>query len=147
MRRAPHLAAFSLLEVMCAVLILGLGVAGMTHGVATALRSSKEAELQTRAALMAAGRIETLRAEGFLTEGELEGSGTQDLASYQWLESIYETDLEGLYEVVVSVRHTESGKPLYELRTLLFDSPLLSSTNATEESASSRNGGRTGGYE
>ena len=52
-------AAFSLLEVMCAVLILGLGGAGMTHGVATALRSSKEAELQTQAALMAAGFSET----------------------------------------------------------------------------------------
>jgi len=133
-------AAFSLLEVMCAVLILGLGVAGMTHGVVTALRSSKEAELQTQAALMAAGRIDTLRAEGFLLEGELEGTGTQDLAKYRWLESIDETDLEGLYEVTVTVRHAQSDILIYDLRTLLFDPPLLTTSNATEasESASGR---------
>ena len=48
-------AGFSLIEVMCAVLILGIGIAGLTQGITTALASSKEAEVQTAAALLAAG--------------------------------------------------------------------------------------------
>jgi hypothetical protein len=82
---------------------------------------------------MAAGRIETLRAEGFLVEGELEGTGEQDLAPYQWTESISETDIEGLYEVIVTVRHSKSEQPIYELSTLLFDPPLAS-TEPTQSS-------------
>jgi len=55
---------FSLIEVMCAVAILGVALVGLTQGITTALGSNKESELQTTAALLAAGRIETLRAEG-----------------------------------------------------------------------------------
>ena len=44
---------FSLVEVMCAILILGIALAGLTEGVTTALTSSKESELQTTAALLA----------------------------------------------------------------------------------------------
>lgn len=127
MNTAPQRAGFSLLEVMCAVFILGVAVAGMAHGIATALRSSQEAELETRSALLAAGRIETLRAEGLLIEGESTGSGDQDLAAYRWTETIDETDIEGLYQVVVTVRHSESERFVYELRTLLFDPPLQES--------------------
>ena len=50
---------FSLVEVMCAILILGIALAGLTQGVTTALTSSKESELQTTAALFAAGLVET----------------------------------------------------------------------------------------
>src|SRR5882762_5584731 len=54
---------FSLVEVMCAILILGIGLVGLTQGITAALQSSKESELQTTAALLAAGQIETLRAD------------------------------------------------------------------------------------
>ena len=66
-------AGFSLVEVMCAILILGISLVGLTQGITAALRSSKESELQTTAALIAAGQIETLRAEGFVIDGETEG--------------------------------------------------------------------------
>ena len=46
---------FSLVEVMVAVLILGVALAGLTEGITTALSSNKESELQTTAALIAAG--------------------------------------------------------------------------------------------
>ena len=57
-----HNAGFSLVEVMVAILILGIALVGLTQGITTALSSSKESELQTVAALFAAGQIETLRA-------------------------------------------------------------------------------------
>src|SRR5437764_3964025 len=89
---------FSIIEVMCAILILGIGLVGLTEGIGTALRSSKEAELQTTAALLAAGQIETLRADGFLVEGETEGDGEQGLSLYHWKQSVTTTIIDGLYD-------------------------------------------------
>lgn len=136
--------AFSLVEVLCAILILGVGVAGMTHGVASALRGSQDAELQTQAVLLAAGRLEALRAEGFLVEGETEGTGLGALADYRWRESIRVANLEGLYEVSVAVRHGDRDTVLYELKTLLFDPPVASESPADGRQARDRQPQRRG---
>lgn len=133
MKTHQEVAGFSLVEVLCAILILGVGVAGMTQGVASALRSSKESELQTQAVLLAAGRLEVLRAEGWYVEGETEGAGPGALADFRWHESIQAADLEGLYEVSVTVRHGERETPLYELRTLLFDPPAMTESESDAE--------------
>src|SRR5689334_18046772 len=65
--------AFSLIEILCAVLILAVALTGMIQGVTTALSSTKDSEVQTVAALFAAGQIEALRAEGGLQDGATEG--------------------------------------------------------------------------
>ena len=118
-------AGFSLIEVMCAVLILGIGIAGLTQGITTALASSKEAEVQTAAALLAAGAIETLRAETYVIEGESEGEGDGPLSNYTWTQNVVQTSTEGLYEVSVTVRKTDTGSEVFELKTMLFDAPIV----------------------
>src|SRR5262249_5015991 len=77
-------AGFSLVEVMCAILVLGVALVGLTHGVSLALTSNKESELQTNAALLAAGLLETLRAEGDLADGTTEGDWGETLPLYRW---------------------------------------------------------------
>jgi prepilin-type N-terminal cleavage/methylation domain-containing protein len=124
-------AGFSLVEVLCAILILGIGLAGMAHGITTALRSTKESERQTAAALLAAGQIETVRAEGYLVGGAEEGTGSGPLSQYRWVQRITESDIEGLFEVEVSVRHGTSEETIYKLQTMLFDPPLLSRRDDT----------------
>lgn len=119
-------AGFSLVEVMCAILILGVGVVGLTEGITAALRSSKESELQTTAALIAAGQIETLRAEGYLVDGVTEGECGEGLALYRWTQSVTGANIDGLHEVVVEVKNSRSGQSIYELRTLLFDPTTVS---------------------
>ena len=111
---------------MCAILILGIGLVGLTQGLTVALQSGKESELQTTAALLAAGQIETLRADGFVTDGETDGDGDGSLSLYHWKQSVTGTRIEGLHEVVVVVEHSKTGQLIYELRTLLFDPPLSS---------------------
>src|SRR6185369_12143853 len=118
------MAGFSLVEVMCAMLILGIGLVGLTHGMTAALRASKESELQTAAALIAAGQIETLRADGFLIDEETEGDCSGDLSLYRWKQSVATSSISGLHEVKVVVENSQSGQAIYELRTLLFDPPL-----------------------
>ena len=126
MKKRRQSAGFSLLEVMCAILILGIGLVGLTQGLTVALQSGKESELQTTAALLAAGQIETLRADGFVTDGDTDGDGDGSLSLYHWKQSVTGTRIEGLHEVVVVVEHSKTGKLIYELRTLLFDPPLSS---------------------
>ena len=130
--RRGRTSGFSLVEVMCAILILGIGLVGLSQGITTALSSSKESELQTTAALIAAGRIEILRADGFLWDGVTEGNGEGDLSLYQWRETITSTSIDGLHEVEVVVENSKTGKTIYELRTMLFDPPISSSRNESE---------------
>ena len=129
-------AGFSLIEVMCAILILGIGLVGLTQGLTTALSSSKESELQTSAALIAAGRMEMLRADGYLKDGVEDGEGGEGFALYRWKQTISSTTIDGLHEVEVVVENAKSGQTIYELRTLLFDPPLDSSQ---DESSTRRN--------
>ena len=126
MKATSQSSGFSLLEVMCAILILGVGLVGLTQGITAALQSGKESELQTTAALLAAGQIETLRADGFVIEGETEGDGEGELSLYHWRQSVTSASIEGLYEVEVTVEHSKTGKTICELKTLLFDPPVLS---------------------
>ena len=142
--RSREIAGFSLVEVMVAVLILGVALVGLTQGITTALSSTKESELQTAAALIAAGQIEELRAEGLLTEGVTDGEGGEGLSIYRWKQTITRAPIDGLYEVSVQVEHTRSGKPVYELRTMLFEPPSDSSTEKDRKSSSRSNekGGR-----
>jgi len=136
---------FSLVEVMCAILILGVALAGLTQGVTTALTSSKESELQTTAALLAAGRIETLRAEGYLTDGVSEGECGEGLAIYRWRQSIASTGIDGLHDVEVVVENAKSGKAIYELKTMLFMPPedsTLSGPARQRETRSQKRGDR-----
>ncbi|MHB8520390.1 MAG: type II secretion system protein [Limisphaerales bacterium] len=120
-------AGFSLVEIMCAILILGIGLVGLTRGITTALSASKDSELQTTGALIAAGQLETLRAEGYLQEGASDGECGQDLALYRWKQSVTSTRIDGLYDVEVVVENSQSGKAIYDLRTLLFDPSTYSS--------------------
>ena len=86
-----------------------------------ALTSSKESEIQTTAALLAAGQMETLRAEGLMVEGVTEGEGGEGLGLYSWRQTVSPTATDGLFDVTVAVENSKTGRSIYELRTLLFD--------------------------
>jgi len=136
-------AGFSLIEVMCAILILGIGLLGLTRGITGALGSSKEAEMLTIASQVEAGQMETLRAEGFVLEGETEGDGGTGLTAYEWRQSITKSTVDGLFDVSVAVHHAGTGREIYELRTLIFDPPITSTTptNSARQNRSGRGGG------
>ena len=122
-RGSRHSAGFSLIEVMCAILILGIAMVGLTLGITTALSSNKESELQSTAALLAAGQIDFLLADKILTDGDQEGEFGAGLSLYRWKQSIRATAISGLHEVAVTVENSKTGKAIYELRTMLFDPP------------------------
>ena len=116
-------AGFSLLEVMIAILILGVALVGLTQGISTALVSTKESELQTSASTLAAAQIEGLRADGVITDGETEGSCGEEMPLYRWKQTIKSTPIDGLHEVLVVVQNSKTGKDIFELQTMIFDPP------------------------
>ena len=141
----PRLAAFSLVEVMCAIVILAVALVGLTQAISVALSSSKESEVQTTAAWIAAGLIESLRAESTLTDGESEGEGSGSFAIYRYKQTVTSTAIDGLHEVAVEVAEKRTGKAIYELRTMLFVPPTDTSTTSSRDGrGSSRSGGRGG---
>jgi len=120
-------AAFSLIEVMVAMLILGIAIVGLVQGVNTALLSSKESEVQTAAVLIAAGQIETLRADALgISDGETEGDCGEELPRYRWRQTITSSTVDGLHEVAVVVENAKTGKQIYELKTMLCERPYIS---------------------
>jgi len=126
-------AGFSLVEIMCAIVILGIALVGLTQGITTALSSSKESELQTTAALIAAGKIEMLRADGYVLDGITESEGGEGPSLYRWKRSVSSTSIDGLHEVTVVVEDSKSGTVIYELRTLLFDPPSYSNSDGSSD--------------
>ena len=137
-----HKAAFSLIEVISAILIVGLALVGLTRGVATALQSSKESEVQTTAALIAAGRVELLRADGFLTAGA--STGESDFAAYSWRQELTESSIEGLFNVSITNLDTRFGKSIYTLQTMLFEIPFEETgVESKEDKRRQRDGGRS----
>ncbi|HEV2210175.1 MAG TPA: prepilin-type N-terminal cleavage/methylation domain-containing protein [Verrucomicrobiae bacterium] len=133
-------AGFSLVEVIVAILILGIAVAGLTEGITNALSSSKESELQTTAALLAQGRIETLRAEGDYTDGDTGGDFGSEFSLYKWKQTIKGTEFEGLHDVTVTIEQAANGQTLFELRTLLFETPQESLQNEPTQRHDRRSG-------
>jgi len=118
-----HHAGFTLIEIMVAIVILAVALTGLTQGITTALSSSKESELQTTAALFAAGQIELLRAQTDWTDGSEAGDCGVALALYRWRQTVSPTDIAGLHEVDVVVENSHTGAAIYELKTMLFQIP------------------------
>ena len=119
---------FSLIEVMVAVFILAVALVGLTRGITTALGSSKDAEHYSQAVLLAANRVELLRAEGDFTDGETTGTA----GAYRWRQIISKVPPDGLHQVVVALEHEPGNVPIYSLSTLLYLAP---SDSPTESSA------------
>jgi Tfp pilus assembly protein PilV len=144
---SPHVdsyrgAGFSLIEAMLAMLILGLSLLALVQGVNTALLSGKEAEVQSVASMLAAGQVETLRAQ--LSIGEIADSGSGEftgaLSIYSYRQTVTQTKIEGLYEVTVAIEKTDTGEEVYELKTMLFDPPYIPQSSEDDKTKKPKKG-------
>jgi prepilin-type N-terminal cleavage/methylation domain-containing protein len=132
-----HTGGFSLIEVMCAILIMGLALVALTRGLTTALGSTKDSEMETTVVSLAAGQLETLRAGGVLSDGTTDGDFGDSFPKYNWEQTIAPGEVDGLHQVDVLVKEAKSGATLYKLTTLLFDSDYPS-TSASDAKAKQR---------
>lgn len=149
MNRCRRNAGFSLIEIMVAILILGVALTGLTQGITTALGSNKESELQTAASLIASGQIETLRAGKTIIDGVTEGNCGEELPLYAWTQTVTPGNLDGLHEVKVVVKNVNTDASICELSTMLFDPdyPGQDEGSSTRERARTTKKGKGRGAE
>ncbi len=142
MRSTSRCGGFSLIEVLCALFILGVGLVGLMEGITLALRSTKETERMTRAVLLAASQIEELRAESYVIEADEEGECGELLPGCGWRKRIARTEIDGLYHVSFSVTEAKGEKTLYELKSLLFDMPFETGVESDAQEDRAKSSGR-----
>jgi prepilin-type N-terminal cleavage/methylation domain-containing protein len=135
MNKQRHNSGFSLIEVLCAILIMGVALVALTRGITTALASTKDSGVDTAVVSLAAGQIETLRASGVLTDETTDGDFGDNFRKYKWEQTVAPADVDGLHQVDVTVEDAKTGASLYKLTTLLFDSdyPSSSASDAKEK--------------
>ncbi|MEM7262175.1 MAG: hypothetical protein AAF488_09310 [Planctomycetota bacterium] len=136
-------AGFSLIETLLATLLLGVTLVGITEALTVSLRSSKDSERYTRAVLIAEARVEEIRTEGSYLEGETTGS-FDAFPGFEYTETISAGEFDGLYEVEVSVEHTETKARLYTLTTLLFELPYEADPYGVDPDGASDSSGDSG---
>src|SRR5271168_1141090 len=104
MKARRHDGGFTLIEVMCAIVIMGVALVALTRGLTTALGSTKDSEVQTTVVELAAGQMETLRAGGVLTDDTTEGDFGDSFPKYKWEQTIAQGAVDGLHQVDVVVK-------------------------------------------
>ena len=150
---APDSGGFSLLEILLAVLLLGTSLVGLLGGVTTSLHSSRDAEAHSTAVFLAAAHLEELRESGYVYAGTTDGEFDAPFERFTWREEVTETELDGLYDVKVTVGlagtvggesenesegNDENVRPLFELVTRLFDRPLSSTSTSSTTTTNPR---------
>lgn len=118
-RRIYKSKGFSLVEMLTALTIFGLGVLGTMEVFSVSLRSTSASLGYTHAALLAQQMMEETIAEGDLMPWEDSGDFGADHPGHSWILEITETEDLDLYEVEVVVTWSDRGRDKeYTLITL-----------------------------
>ncbi|MCX8036845.1 MAG: type II secretion system minor pseudopilin GspI [Candidatus Sumerlaeia bacterium] len=105
-RSAPVTSAFSLLETLVAVAIFSIAVVALIEAIAGNTRNQAWMESQSRGLMLAQNIIEEIEYVGDLRVGSDSGEFPED-PRFSWSSDIQSTDLDGLFEVRVTVSWTE----------------------------------------
>jgi len=129
--------AFSLVEMLAALSIFGLGVIGTMEVFSTSIRSTSASLGYTNAALLARRVMEETIAEGVLMDWEDSGDFGLEHPNHSWTLTVTETEDLDLYQADVVVTWSDRGTDKeYTLTTLLADRQSSFSLTETEEQPS-----------
>ncbi len=105
-RSASADSAFSLLETLVAVAIFSIAVVALIEAIAGNTRNQAWMESQSRGLMLAQNIIEEIEYVGDIRVGSDGGEFPED-PRFSWSSDIQSTDLDGLFEVRVTVAWTE----------------------------------------
>lgn len=110
-----HPRAFSLVELVIAIAILGLGLVGAMRVFPVGLRASQRAQLRSRAALAAQQTLESLKLKPW--EQLIEEETSQEEGGFTVVTKVsrpvleHVTDASSIKALEISVQWNEEGKP------------------------------------
>ena len=136
-RRIYKSKGFSLVEMLTALTIFGLGVLGTMEVFAVSLRSTSASLGYTHASLLAQQMMEDTIAEGDLMPWEDSGDFGADHPGHSWILEINETEDIDLYEIEVVVTWSDRGRDKeYTLTTLVAERQSSFAATEVEEGGS-----------
>lgn len=111
--RLHKLAGFTLLEVMVALVIISLALAGVAGSMGQMIDTANTMRDRTYASWIAQNKITEMRLSGALPEVG-ESSGEEDYANttWAWSAEVSETGIENLMKVDVSVSYPGADEPV-----------------------------------
>lgn len=115
----------TLVEVLAATVLLGVGVSGLMLSATLSLRNQQRCQKRTAATFIAYGKLSEIEAVGpHMWSLSQPSSGTEDLddASFSWITQTEELGVGELYDVQVEVAWTDAkSSSSVVLQTLLND--------------------------
>ena len=104
---------FTLLEVMVALVIIALSLAGVAGSMGQMIDTANTMRDRTYASWIAQNRITELRLSGVIPEaGESSGEVEYANTTWAWTAEISETGIENLFKVDVSVSYPGEEQPV-----------------------------------
>lgn len=111
--RSHRLAGFTLLEVMVALVIISLALAGVASSMGQMIDTANTMRDRTYASWIAQNKITELRLSGVLPEvGESNGEEDYANTTWAWSAEVSETGIENLMKVDVSVSYPGVDDPV-----------------------------------
>jgi len=131
---------FTLIEILVSLAIMGLVLPVVLMAFTNGARSRAISANRTTAAYLLRDRITEMEASGVPEVGE--DAGEFEAGSlYSWQTSVAPTDVEGLYDVVVTILWQERGEGhSFSLRTYIAD-PTLTPTGGPTAGGNAPPGG------
>lgn len=102
-RRAGRRRGFTLLEVIVSLAVMGVGLVAVLEAFSAGLRLSLQDEFLTTATFLAAGKMEEVMKETYITPGTDEGDFGDEFPDFTWTVEIADSRIEELELVTVVV--------------------------------------------
>lgn len=131
---APSRSGFTLVEVLVAAVLLGIGVTGLIYAATSSMRSGRRAHLNAAARDVACEQMAAVQTMGpaiYTLAGEMKGSEDRGDTSFSWDIAITRLSAGELHDVVVTVEY-QNGRDRGEttLETWLSDYPAAAAEEA-----------------
>jgi len=126
MQRVTNRSGFTLIEVLVAIVLLGVGVAGVHIGLSAVARNTARLEESARANRLGARKLDELIANGEAATGNASGDFSEEGApNISWSLSSEPTGVENLNAIVLTVQTPQDTQDsAKQLRTLLYLPPV-----------------------
>ncbi len=115
MYRRGSRGGFTLVEVLAAMLLIGIVMPAVMQGVTAATRAGSSARHRSEAALLAGSKLSELTLTGQWDGGVLAGDCGPDWPGYKWAAAVTawagDTQGIGLQQLDVTVTWTDAGRP------------------------------------
>ena len=116
----PRRGGFTLIEILCALVIFSVAIVAFVQAMGATVSVQADLIGRTRASMLAENILEEIQLSGIVEEDSSSGQFEGGDADYGWSTDTVETDIDGLFEITVTVTWDQGLRPgEYTLVTMM----------------------------